>query len=209
MKRRPLLSLPAWPLVAPFAAARAAAPSGVPMRTQWTFRTSAGLEAIAFLGPLSGKPFYARHYAKELAAFKPRLARPVNDAIDHLFHVADAGGRLLWPWVALVASGGDTGTIEAVLGNLADDAAALEEPYRRAGARATRASTSSPRRCTVCSRPTASSVKAGDIEAWLGRAADGGRLAPARLHAAAAAVRGQSVEQLWTGPARAPDRPRR
>ncbi|MBI5720213.1 MAG: hypothetical protein HZC37_21270 [Burkholderiales bacterium] len=139
MTRRLLLSLAAWPLIGPPASWAVAAPASAPpgpsrtstsTRTHWVFRTSQGLEAIAFLGPLSGKPFYARHYARELSEFKPRLAATVLEAIDSLFAEADAAGTLLWPWVALVASGGDTDTLEAVLRHLADDAAALEASFR-------------------------------------------------------------------------------
>ena len=36
-------------------------------RTQWTVSLSEGFDALCFLGPLSGKDFYARYYKDELA----------------------------------------------------------------------------------------------------------------------------------------------
>ncbi len=94
-------------------------------RTEWSFRTSEGLDAIAFLGALSGKEFYAQHYLKELQAFKPRVAAAAIESITELFRVADSAGYLLWPRLALVFSGNRTDTVGDLLASLEDPARAL------------------------------------------------------------------------------------
>ena len=59
--------------------ALAASDGGTPARrTRWAVRSSEGLDAISFLGPLSGRSLYTEHYTKELAAFAPRLPADVH-----------------------------------------------------------------------------------------------------------------------------------
>ena len=50
-------------------------------RTQWTVRGSEGFDALSFLGPLSGDPFYLRYYEPAVAEFAPRLPAAVMEAI--------------------------------------------------------------------------------------------------------------------------------
>lgn len=101
----------------PHAGALAAA---APPRTAWSFRTSEGLDAIAFLGQLSGKAFYARYYAQALQDFRPRIAPAALDALTNLVEAADADGYLLWPRLSLVLSGGRSDTLDDLLANLDD-----------------------------------------------------------------------------------------
>ncbi len=97
-------------------------------RTRWKLAASEGMDAIAFLGPLSGKPFYARFYESEIAAFKPRLAPPALEALAALHARADAAGGLLWPGLALIFSGGPTASVDDLLGSLANAEAVLRPP---------------------------------------------------------------------------------
>jgi len=75
MNRRALLSAAAL-LALPLPALAQAAGG-----TRWKVRPSEGMDAIAFLGPLSGKEFYARYYGDELAAFKPKLPADALEAL--------------------------------------------------------------------------------------------------------------------------------
>jgi hypothetical protein len=93
-------------------------------RTLWTVTTSVGFDALAFLGPLSGKPLYAPRYKAELDAFAPRVTPTLRTALDRLQARADAAGKLLWPTLANVLSYGPTDTIDDLL-------AALDDPDRR------------------------------------------------------------------------------
>lgn len=101
-----------------------------PSRTRWTVQASEGLDAIAFLGPLSGKPFYARYYEAELAAFKPRLSAQVLETLAAMHARADAAGGLLWPNLALIFSGGPTATLDDLLASLDQAQSVLKPPYQ-------------------------------------------------------------------------------
>jgi len=98
-------------------------------RTAWSVRASEGFDALAFLGPLSGKPFYARYYESELAAFKPRLSPSVLDALAGLHAEADADGSLLWPTLALIFSGGRDERIHDLIGGLDSADSTLRAPF--------------------------------------------------------------------------------
>jgi hypothetical protein len=99
------------------------------MRTRWVITASEGFDALAFLGPLSGKPFYANHYAQEITEFKPRLSPAAHEAIGGLFAQADADGYLLWPRLALIFSGGPHGSIGDLQASLAAAESVLRRPF--------------------------------------------------------------------------------
>ncbi len=99
-------------------------------RTQWKIGPSEGMDAIAFLGPLSGKAFYARYYEAEIAAFKPRLKPDALEALASLHAEADAAGGLLWPGLALIASGGPTASLDDLLRSLAEAETILKPPFQ-------------------------------------------------------------------------------
>ncbi|MGA0605909.1 hypothetical protein ACO2Q0_07900 [Phenylobacterium sp. VNQ135] len=114
MNRRAFLAAAAvLPLATP-----TSAQSGV--RTRWTITTSEGFDAIAFLGPLSGKPLYAERYKAEIGAFAPRVTPALRTAVDRLQARADETGKLLWPTLANVLSYGPTDTIDDLLASLED-----------------------------------------------------------------------------------------
>ena len=100
------------------------------IRTRWTVKSSEGLDAIAILGPLSGKPFYARYYEAEMAAFKPRLPAAVLEALMSLHADSDADDALLWPNLTLVFSGGPTGTLGDLLASLEAAETRLMPPFK-------------------------------------------------------------------------------
>jgi hypothetical protein len=132
MNRRIALAstiFPVTPLIGLPLAGCAAPRAGAPVRTRWVIATSEGFDALAFLGPLSGKPFYADYYAREIAEFKPRLSPTVHEAIGSLFAQADADGYLLWPRLALIFSGGPHGSIGDLLASLAAAESVLRRPF--------------------------------------------------------------------------------
>jgi hypothetical protein len=118
-------------LLAAGLAALAPAPAlAQPIRTRWTVQGSEGLDAICFLGPMSGKPFYTRYYLRELAAFRPKIPSAAQAALDALQKQADAAGFLLAPGLCTLMSGGPLATLDDVLASLADPQGRLERPYR-------------------------------------------------------------------------------
>src|SRR5687767_8839490 len=129
MQRRTALALPIATVCALAASSCATGNSAGASRTQWVVRTSEGFDALAFLGPLSGKPFYARYYEAEIAAFKPRLSTSVLDALAMLHAQADAEGQLLWPLLALIFSGAADDSIESLIAHLDTAESTLRPPF--------------------------------------------------------------------------------
>lgn len=105
----------------------AATEGGSPARrTRWAVRTSEGLDAISFLGPLSGRSLYTEPYSRELATFAPRLPPDLRADVPKLWDEAEkAGFGLLAPTLDVVFSSGHNGdTLDGVL-------AGLEAPERK------------------------------------------------------------------------------
>ena len=86
-----------------------------PFRTRWKVRLSEGFDALCFLNPLSGEPFYAGYYADELAAFKPRLKPETLATIGKWFKQAQDRGMLLGPALCTLLSGAPDGTLEDLI----------------------------------------------------------------------------------------------
>jgi hypothetical protein len=88
------------------------------IRTRWNVRTSEGFDALCFVGPLSGKPFYADYYKDELAAFKPLIAPAALAALADLQAQADRAGSLLGPDLTTIFSGGPDATLDDLIASL-------------------------------------------------------------------------------------------
>jgi len=101
-------------------------------RTRWAVRTSEGLDAISFLGPLSGRSLYTEPYAKELATFAPRLPADIRGDVPKLWEEAEKGGvGLLAPALDVIFSSDHNGdTLDAVLAGLRDPEQKLLPAYR-------------------------------------------------------------------------------
>lgn len=95
-----------------------ALPAAAKTRTRWTVRGSEGFDALCFLGPLSGKDFYARYYRQELAAFLPRFNPAARRALAALQSFADGKGQLLGPGLCTIFSGGPDATLDDLIAAL-------------------------------------------------------------------------------------------
>lgn len=129
MQRRCAFTIPLAAALSLAAGACSTPGAGRVQRTAWTVRTSEGFDALAFLGPLSGKPFYARYYESEIAAFKPRVPAAALDALASLHADADAAGGLLWPMLALIFSGGRDDTLDDLLAAIDSAERTLRPPF--------------------------------------------------------------------------------
>src|SRR5947208_7776415 len=69
------------------------------IKTRWISRESEGFDAISFLSPLSGDPFYRDYYENEVAQFAPRMPGPAMDALRALKAQADSLKILLSPYL--------------------------------------------------------------------------------------------------------------
>ena len=129
MKRRQFLAAasvgPALALPAFHSSAKAGDPQS--NRTVWRVRQSEGLDAVAFLGALSGGELYLEYYADEVAEFAPRLHAEVQDDIVLLRRQLDQSGvGLLWPAIARAASSTEITSIDSLIAAFADPEAILK-----------------------------------------------------------------------------------
>lgn len=128
MNRRQLvLTAAAQPLAVPVVSR-----ADTPIRTQWKVRGSEGFDALCFLGPLSGKPFYADYYPAELAVILPRMSPAAMEAMATVQAMADEAKFLLGPGLCNILSAGPDDSLDAVIASLRD-AERVIAPVARTG----------------------------------------------------------------------------
>lgn len=98
--------------------------------TSWHVRDSEGFDAIAFLGPLSGRDIYRRYYAADADAFAARLPADIRAEIVALWQEAEPVVGLLWPSLTTFLSGIDLGGIDAVIAALGDPERIVRPSYQ-------------------------------------------------------------------------------
>jgi len=118
-------------LIAAALAAATPFPAFAATRTRWKVRGSEGFDALCFLGPLSGKPFYAKYYVQDLGDFRPKFPAAAQAALDRLQKVADASGNLLGPGLCTLFSGAADATLADLLVSLDQAEEKLLPPYRK------------------------------------------------------------------------------
>lgn len=126
-RRQLILSAAALPLAVP-----AVSLADAPIRTRWKVRASEGFDALCFLGPLSGKPFYADYYRAELAVILPRMDPAAMEAMATVQAMADEAKFLLGPGLCNTLSAGPDDTLDAVIASLRD-AERVIAPVARTG----------------------------------------------------------------------------
>lgn len=119
MDRRTFLALS----TAALGSAGLARPAASASKTRWIVRTSEGFDALGFLAPLSGDPFYTEYYQTELKEFEPRLSAITRAEIKALRDEVAATDGLLSPAFYLYFSGGPDATVDDLL-------ASIERPER-------------------------------------------------------------------------------
>ena len=91
-----------------------------PTQTRWVIRSSEGFDALSFLGPLSGDPFYLRYYEKEVSAFAPRMPAEAMATLKALKQKAEKANILLSPFLDVRFSAGKDATIDEIIASAAD-----------------------------------------------------------------------------------------
>ena len=100
------------------------------MKTRWIVRDSEGFDALSFLSPLSGDPFYLRYYEKEVADFTPRMPAAAMTALKALKARAEQANILMSPFLDLRFSAGSDTTIDDLLASAAAPDAKLLPRFR-------------------------------------------------------------------------------
>lgn len=91
-----------------------------PTTTRWIVRGSEGFDALSFLSPLSGDPFYLRYYEKEVAAFAPQMPADAMATLKALKARSERANILLSPFLDLRFSGGEDATLDDIIQSAAD-----------------------------------------------------------------------------------------
>jgi len=105
----------------------AAAPS---MRTKWVVRGSEGFDALSFLSPLSGDPFYLDYYKDAVARFAPRMPGEAIATLKTLKGQAEKAKILLSPFVDVRFSAAPDVTIDDLLASAAEPDARILPAFR-------------------------------------------------------------------------------
>ena len=106
-----------------------AQPAAQPSQTRWLVRTSEALDAIAFLGALSGGELYLKRYERE-ADFGSLLPQAVRADLVALRKEADSGGfGLLWPGLATILSGAPATKLSELVAAVAQPEATIRRAY--------------------------------------------------------------------------------
>lgn len=100
------------------------------MKTRWVVRESEGFDALSFLSPLSGDPFYAKFYEREVADFAPRMPAAAMATLKGLKERAQQANILFSPFLDLRFSAGKDATIEDLIASTADSDRLLLPAYR-------------------------------------------------------------------------------
>lgn len=118
MNRRTFLAASTACAAATAAGLRAATPTT--MKTRWIVRGSEGFDALSFLSPLSGDPFYLGYYEKEVAEFAPRMPAEAMATLKALKQRAEKANILFSPFLDLRFSAGPDATIDDLLASALD-----------------------------------------------------------------------------------------
>jgi hypothetical protein len=125
-RRHFLAAATAAALVAPLRSLRAQAANA----TDWRVRESEGFDAIAFLGPLSGRDLYRKYYAADADAFAAKLPADIRADILALWQEAKPAVGLFWPSLTTFLSGIELSSIDAVIAALGDPERIVRPSYQ-------------------------------------------------------------------------------
>ena len=100
------------------------------MKTRWIVRDSEGFDALSFLSPLSGDPFYLRYYEKEVADFAPRMPAEAMATLKALKARSEKANILLSPFLDLRFSAESDSSIDDLLTSAADPDVRLLPRFR-------------------------------------------------------------------------------
>jgi hypothetical protein len=86
--------------------------TGFSMRTKWVVRESEGFDALSFLSPLSGDPFYLDYYKDAVDQFAPHMPPAATATLKAIKAQAEGAKILLSPFLDLRFSAGPDLTLD-------------------------------------------------------------------------------------------------
>jgi hypothetical protein len=130
LKSFPLLAVLTWFASLPSAAVSAAELSGrAAISTEWNVHSSMGLDALLFIGALTGDKLQAEHYASETADFRGRFDTETLASIERVGGMGSQTGTLVGPLLALVFSAGPDATLADIIISARDPEARLRPTF--------------------------------------------------------------------------------
>jgi len=93
--------------------------------TLWHVQTAAGLDAIVFIGALTGKSLQYGHYEREAEFVRSQLDGDATAALERLNEFAELHGMLVGPNLALIFSAGPVDSLDDVIASARDPEARL------------------------------------------------------------------------------------
>lgn len=93
--------------------------------TRWHVQTAAGLDAVVFIGALTGNSLQYEHYEQETEFVRSRLEGDAAAALERLTEFAELQGMLVGPNLALIFSAGPVDSLDDVIASARDPDARL------------------------------------------------------------------------------------
>jgi len=100
------------------------------MRTKWIVRGSEGFDALSFLSPLSGDPFYLDYYRDAVAQFAPRMPAEAMATLNMIKKQAEGANILLSPFLDLRFSADLDETIDDLLASATEPESRILPRFR-------------------------------------------------------------------------------
>jgi hypothetical protein len=89
-------------------------------RTKWVVRESEGFDALSFMAPLSGDPFFLDYSRQGVDAFTPRMPAAALATLKAVGQRVKSAGILLSPFLDVRFSAASDGAIDDLLASAAD-----------------------------------------------------------------------------------------
>ncbi len=99
--------------------------------TRWHVQAAAGLDAVVFIGALTGNSLQYQHYRTEVDFIRPRLDGEARAALERLTEFAQLHGMLVGPNLALLFSAGPVDSLDDVIASARNPEARLRPGLER------------------------------------------------------------------------------
>lgn len=83
--------------------------------TRWNVHPCPGLDAVVFIGALTGNRLQRDHYKSDIKLFRSQFDEDAIEALEHLSELARISGTLIGPNLALLFSAGPITTLDDVI----------------------------------------------------------------------------------------------
>ena len=104
--------------------------AAAPIHTKWVVRGSEGFDALSFLSPLSGNPFYLDYYDEAVRQFAPRMPADAMTTLKAIEQQAESAKILLSPFLDVRFSAASDLTIDDLIASASDPDSRILPTFR-------------------------------------------------------------------------------